>query len=98
MNRRRFITSCIGVAGAAVLAPLVKFVPIEQSILRTWEPVVIMPQGSGITAQQAFDDLVVGVKRQSALILDNLGVTLEDGQRTLVMHGIDPRPYWEECA
>ena len=51
---------------------------------------------SALPASQAFDDLIVGVKRQSALILDNLGVTLEEGQRALAMHGIDPRPYWEE--
>ena len=92
MNRRRFIGSCIGVAGAAVLAPLVKLGGQQYVYNLTDGTCGFLP------AQQAFDDLVVGVKRQSALILDNLGVTLEDGQRTLVMHGIDPRPYWEECA
>jgi len=89
MNRRRFIASCIGVVGAAVLAPLVRLGG-EQYVYNVTDVTFTAP------VSQAFDDLIVGVKRQSALMLDNLEVTLENGQRILAMHGIDPRPYWEE--
>jgi len=94
MNRRGFLRSCIATAGAAILAPLVKLGYDGQHVYNLTDGSCGALPGLPLT----FDDIVIGVKRQSAIMLDNVGITLDEGQRMLTSHGIDPRPYWEESA
>ncbi len=44
----------------------------------------IKAQKMGIDSTQAFDDLVTGVGRGSPLILDNLGIIIDDGMKELM--------------
>lgn len=71
MNRRGFLKGLVGAVVAAAAAPV-----ISKLDAAAWETVAVEPTVAGgyPVPDEFLEQLVKGIKRQSPLILDNLGI------------------------